>query len=107
MLIAVVAGTALLPASAARAASGWNAEFVAQSDTKVWLESGETTTVWFEFRNRDVNGAPWERHDEPNVSADVRLGTTSPRDRSSVFAHSSWIAPHRAARLDQASVPLE
>ena len=104
MLIAVVGVGTLLPAGAGQAAGGWNATFVAQSDQKLVLETGETATVWFEFRNVDANLAPWERHDD--AVADVRLGTWNPRDRSSQFLHSSWLQSNRPARMDQASVPL-
>ena len=104
LLIAVLAVGTLLPAGLARAEGGWNAESVAQSDKTVVLETGELRTIWFEYRNRDANGRAWERHEDP--VADVRIGTSNPRDRGSQFLHSSWIQSTRAGRLDQASVPL-
>jgi hypothetical protein len=105
MLIAVVA--ALLPAGAAHAEGGWNAEYVGQSVTTATLESGETMPVWFEFRNRNANGLAWERHDDG--VADIRMatgGVATQRDRISQFLHSSWLGFNRPARLDQAKVPL-
>jgi hypothetical protein len=103
MLVAVLA-TVLLPVASARAEGGFNAQWVAQSPD-VTLESGETVTSWLEYRNVDQNGQAWvQRH--ADVTGDVRLGTSDPRDRSSAFAHSSWVQSSRPARLDQASVPL-
>ena len=94
----------LLPATAARADGGWNADLVAQSAQTVVLESGETTTTWFEFKNINQNGQPWERRDD--ATGPVRLGTQSPQDRASDFRHDSWLQSNRPARLDQATVPL-
>ncbi len=102
---ATIAAMVLLATpSAAFAENGWNAQFVAQSAQEVVLESGETTTTWFEFRNVDANGEAWRRRDD--VTADIRLATSNPRDRASQFAHSSWLQSNRVTRLDQASVPL-
>ena len=41
------------------------------------LELGETTTSWFEFKNINQNGQPWERRDD--AIGPVRLGTQNPR----------------------------
>jgi Bacterial Ig domain len=106
-LISVVTVAMVLPIGTAHAGSGWNAQFVAQSDSAFTLESGETRAIWFEFRNVDANGLPWQRHDDG--TADPRMGTTGPnvnRDRVSQFLHSSWLAFNRPARMDQATVPL-
>ncbi len=94
----------MLPATAARADGGWNADLVAQSAQTVVLESGETTTTWFEFKNVNQNGRPWERRDD--AVGPVRLGTQNAQDRASDFRHDSWLQSNRAARLDQDTVPL-
>jgi len=94
----------MLTAPAARADGGWNADLVAQSAQTVVLESGETTTTWFEFKNINQNGRPWERRDD--AVGPVRLGTQNAQDRLSDFRHDSWLQSNRPTRLDQEAVPL-
>jgi hypothetical protein len=93
-----------VPAASARADNGWNADLVAQSAQSVVLESGETATSWFEFKNVNQNGRAWERRDD--AVGPVRLGTQSPQDRASDFRHDSWLQSNRVTRLDQETVPL-
>ena len=103
-MVLLMLAALMLPAPAARADGGWNADLVAQSAQTVVLESGETTTTWFEFKNINQNGRPWERRDD--AVGPVRLGTQNAQDRLSDFRHDSWLQSNRPTRLDQEAVPL-
>jgi hypothetical protein len=95
-LTAVGAVVALLALPAgALAEGGYEAQFIGQSPY-LTLESGETATSYFVARNIGPNA--WD-------PAFVRLGTTNPRDRSSImFNAADWLFPHRATAVDQATV---
>jgi hypothetical protein len=85
----------LVPAAGAAADNGYDALYKGESPNDVVLESGETTTSWFEYTNTGTS--IWNR----NI---VNLGTAQPHDRASVMAHSSWLQVNRPTRLDQATV---
>jgi len=80
------------------AAAPYAAEFVAQSLYPT-LEQGDTTELFFEFRN--TGDQIWYR----DGAIPVRLGTANPRERRSPFYNpSDWISGERPTGLDQASV---
>jgi Big-like domain-containing protein len=94
-------GTAFLAAAlavglttSASGDAGYEAKFIGQSDY-LTLESGQRATSWFDAQN--VGSATW-------TNDVVRLGTTNPRDRGSVFANTTWINAGRPTPLDQAFV---
>jgi MYXO-CTERM domain-containing protein len=64
--------------------------------TTLDLAPGETSTGYLEMRNTGT--ATW-------TPARTRLGTTQPRDRSSVVAGPDWLAPNRAAAIDRTVAP--
>ena len=53
------------------------------------MEAGETVSGYIELEN--TGAQPWD--------SQTRLGTTEPRDRTSVFADESWVAPNRPAAV--------
>ena len=70
---------------------GYEAKFIGQS-AYLTLESGQTATSFFDAQN--VGTATW-------TNDVVRLGTTNPRDRGSVFANGTWLNVSRPTPLDQ------
>jgi hypothetical protein len=56
--------------------------------------------AWVTVHVTNIGTATWKN----SGSNPVRIATTSPRDRGSVFATPSWISWTRAATLDQATV---
>ena len=89
--LATVLAVGLTAPAPALADGGYEAKFIAQS-SYLTLESGQTAGSYFDAQN--VGSATW-------TNDVVRLGTTNPRDRISVFANSSWMAGFRATPLDQ------
>lgn len=81
--------------------NGYGATFVDQSfplaSTPLEMEAGETVSGWIELEN--TGGMPW--------GGQTHLATTEPRDRASVFADESWIAPNRPAVVDGVVAPGE
>jgi hypothetical protein len=75
----------------ALADGGYEAKFIGQS-AYLTLESGQSATSFFDAQN--VGTATW-------TNDVVRLGTTNPRDRTSVFANRTWINPGRPTPLEQ------
>ncbi|MDO8688820.1 MAG: NBR1-Ig-like domain-containing protein [Dehalococcoidia bacterium] len=74
------------------------ASFVGQSDAPPFFP-GDARAVWFDLKNTGT--ATWYR----SGSGPVRLGTTSPRDRTSAVATAGdWPNPTRATALDQDQV---
>jgi MYXO-CTERM domain-containing protein len=71
----------------------WAAAFVSQSfplaTTALQMVEGQTISSYIELKN--VGTKTWD--------SNTKIGTTQPRDRASVFADSSWVAPNRAARV--------
>lgn len=79
-------------------AAPYAAQFVAQSLFPT-LEQGDTTELFFEFRN--TGDQPWYR----DGAIPVRLGTSNPKERASPFYNPpDWISSGRPTGLDQASV---
>jgi MYXO-CTERM domain-containing protein len=72
---------------------GYAASYVGQSfplaTTALTMTAGQTIPSYIEMKNS--GGVAWD--------SNTRLGTSNPRDRSSVFADSSWIAPNRLAAV--------
>jgi hypothetical protein len=93
-LALLVVAILVLSASPAAASNGYEAKWVGQSDY-LTLESGQTATSYFLAQN--VGTATW-------TNDVVRLGTTTPQDRISAFANSTWIQGNRPTPLDQAFV---
>jgi hypothetical protein len=85
--VALAAGVA----TPAHGEAGYEAKFIGQS-AYLTLESGQRATSFFDAQN--VGTATW-------TNDVVRLGTTNPRDRGSVFANSTWINVSRPTPLDQ------
>ena len=75
------------------AAAWWRAELVDQADADVPLRPGDTLGLWARFRN--TGRRPWR----PDSDHPVRLGTESPRDRESAWAHPSWMGATRPAHV--------
>ena len=74
-----------------------NASWVRQSDYPT-VAPGEEFEMWVEFKNTGTT--PWLQ----GVPAQVRLGTSRPRDRNSLFRDSSWLSNNRLVVLDR-SIP--
>jgi len=88
----LLAGTlAIALAAPAAGDQGYEAKLLAQSP-HLTLESGQDATSYFDAQN--VGTATW-------TNDVVRLGTTNPRDRTSVFANPTWLNAGRATPLDQ------
>lgn len=94
-MVLLVATLGLVTAAPAAGEGGaYEAKLTAYSPY-LTLESGERATSYFEAQN--IGTATW-------TNDIVRLGTTNPRDRISVFANSTWINGARPTPLDQAFV---
>jgi hypothetical protein len=69
------------------------AQYVSQSfplaSSALTMTEGETIPSYIELKN--VGSATWD--------SNTKIGTTQPRDRSSAFADSTWLAPNRPARV--------
>jgi lysozyme len=69
------------------------AQFVAQSfplaSTALTMVAGEVIPSYIELKN--VGSKTWD--------SSTHLGTTQPRDRTSVFADSTWLGPNRPAAV--------
>ena len=59
------------------------------------MKAGQTIASYITLKNSGTKA--WD--------AKTRLGTTKPRDRASVFADSSWIAPNRPAGVTGTVAP--
>jgi lysozyme len=79
----------------------YGAKYVEQSfplaATALTMTAGQTVPAYITLQN--VGTAPWD--------GNTRLGTTEPRDRASLFADSSWIAPNRPAGVSGTVAPGE
>ncbi len=75
------------------------AEYVSQSfplaSTALTMTEGQTIPSYIELKN--VGSKTWDTK--------TRLGTTEPRDRTSVFADSTWISPNRPAGVTGTVAP--
>jgi lysozyme len=71
----------------------WAAQYVGQSwplaSTALAMKTGQTVAADITMRN--VGSKTWD--------GNTRLGTTQPRDRSSLFADGGWPGPNRAAQV--------
>ncbi len=69
----------------------WSATYVDQSfplaATAIKMVPGQTLSGYIELKN--TGSKTW--------NSDTRLATTQPRDRNSIFADSTWLAPNRPA----------
>jgi hypothetical protein len=67
----------------------WSATYVSQSfplaSTALTMTEGQTIASYIELKNSGTK--TWD--------SNTKLATTQPRDRKSVFADSSWLAPNR------------
>jgi hypothetical protein len=76
----------------------WAAQFVAQSfplaSTTMNMVEGEVVPSWIELKNTGTK--TWD--------SNTKIGTTQPRDRSSVFKNGTWLAGNRLAAV-QGTVP--
>jgi lysozyme len=83
----------------AAVAPSYGAKYVEQSfplaSTALTMTAGETISAYITLQN--VGTASW--------GPSTRLGTTEPRDRSSPFADSSWIAPNRPSGVNGTVAP--
>jgi hypothetical protein len=75
-------------------------QYLSQSSDKdlTNLPAGEKATLTLVVRNTGTS--TWSN----SGSNPVRLGTNNPKDRTSDFATPSWVAPNRAASLNESSV---
>lgn len=75
------------------------ASYVSQSfplaTTALTMVEGQTLASYIELKNAGTK--PW--------SSSTRLATTQPRDRKSVFADSTWLAPDRPAAVSGSVAP--
>ncbi len=80
-------------------AAPWGAKFVSQSfpyaSTAITLKCGESLPANIVLRN--VGSKSWDTN--------TRLGTTQPRDRASLFAASTWLAPNRLSHVTGTVAP--
>jgi len=76
----------------------YGASFVAQSfplaTTTLTMTAGQVIPSYIELKNTGTKA--WD--------SNTKIGTTEPRDRSSAFADSTWLAPNRLAAV-KGSVP--
>jgi hypothetical protein len=76
----------------------YGAQFVAQSfplaSTTLTMVEGQVIPSYIELKN--VGTKAWDTK--------TRIGTTQPRDRDSVFADKTWIAPNRPAGVTSGTV---
>ncbi len=77
----------------------YGAQFVSQSfplaTTTLTMTAGEVIPSYIELKN--TGSKSWD--------SNTRIGTTQPRDRTSAFADSSWIAPDRPAGVSGTVAP--
>jgi hypothetical protein len=77
----------------------YGASFVAQSfplaTTTMTMSEGDVVPSYIELKNTGTK--TWD--------SSTKIGTTEPRDRSSVFADSSWLAPNRLAAVKGTVAP--
>jgi lysozyme len=77
----------------------WAAQYVSQSfplaTTALTMVEGQTIPSYIELKNTGTK--TWD--------SSTRIGTTQPRDRTSVFAGTSWIAPNRPAAVSGTVAP--
>ncbi|HEY7957558.1 MAG TPA: GH25 family lysozyme [Polyangia bacterium] len=77
----------------------WGAAFVSQSfpyaTTAIPLTVGQDMAATITLRN--IGSKSWD--------SNTKLGTSSPRDRSSPFAGADWLAPNRAAAVKGTVAP--
>ena len=75
------------------------AQFVGQSfplaSTALTMVEGQVIPSYIELKN--VGTKDWD--------SNTKIGTTQPRDRKSVFADSTWLAPNRAAAVKGTVAP--
>jgi MYXO-CTERM domain-containing protein len=75
------------------------AQFVAQSfpyaSTTMNMTEGQVIPSWIELKN--VGTKTWD--------SNTKIGTTQPRDRHSVFANGTWLAPNRLAAVSGTVAP--
>jgi hypothetical protein len=64
------------------------------------LAATPNTTYYLQVNLRNTGGTAWTN----TGSNPMRLGTSSPTDRTSIFCDSSWLACNRPARTNEASV---
>jgi lysozyme len=76
-------------------AGGGYAAALVSIDVPSTMVAGETVTAHVTFKN--VGSQTWDES--------TKLGTTSPRDRSSDFADASWEGPNRAAHATMSVAP--
>ncbi len=69
-----------------------------QSPSPLVLKPAEEIALWVELEN--TGNVPWEK----TGRHPIRLGTSSPLDRRSSFAASTWLSPNRPAALSQERV---
>ena len=84
---------------AAYGAIPYGASFVAQSfplaTTTLTMTAGDVVPSYIELKNTGTK--TWD--------SNTKIGTTQPRDRSSAFADSSWLAPNRLAAVKGTVLP--
>ncbi len=77
----------------------WAAQFVSQSfplaSTALTMVEGQTIPSYIELKN--VGSKTWD--------SSTHLGTTQPRDRTSVFADSTWLQPDRPSGVTGTVAP--
>ncbi|HEX8791335.1 MAG TPA: GH25 family lysozyme [Polyangiaceae bacterium] len=77
----------------------WGAQYVNQSfplaSTALTMVEGQTIPSYITLKN--VGSKTWD--------SSTKIGTTQPRDRSSVFADSTWLAPNRLAAVTGTVAP--
>src|SRR5690606_12308869 len=64
------------------------------------LNASNNKTYYLTLRIRNTGGKIWSN----SGASPLRLGTSSPQDRSSVFCDNSWLTCNRPAKLKQSSV---
>jgi hypothetical protein len=74
------------------------AEWVRQSDYPT-VAPGEEFEMWVEYKNTGT--IPWLK----DVPAKIRLGTSGPRDRDSLFQDGSWLSNNRLSALNKDILP--
>jgi hypothetical protein len=80
-------------------ATPYAAQFVSQSfpyaTTTMTMTAGQVIPSFIELKN--VGSATWD--------GSTRIGTTEPRDRTSAFASSTWVAPNRPSQVTGSVAP--
>jgi MYXO-CTERM domain-containing protein len=84
---------------AAVGAAPYGAAYVSQSfplaTTAMKMKAGQIIPSYIELKNIGTN--TWD--------SNTKIGTTQPRDRSSAFADSTWLAPNRASAVTGTVAP--